>query len=519
MRASQELVAKRMPKRSILVRAMLFAETASALLLIQLGLFTHPAMIVIMFFIMQFCASFPREDCTQGKRFQCLELRSFFSSLLTPKHYSAFGLRKRQENTRLFVLSMMILRLICAIVVMKSLSDGCLVGCPYYQCNVQKKEGLTYGWVTAGLNESMTLDIEKCFPGGGISSLDAVLGTVCHYPLEHLLNEHNRASWMVFPASMVHSDFSLCNPEVGSIPGIMKDACYNEAFDPVAYHYCLSNPPGIDFPGYCDQGFFFCSSRRDKDSGPEGVLVSAYMLVPICGFGLVILLRLLPAFCGQSGMMSVPEDKDLRQAIRARTRQLQQELQTGRPESSLWWDRRAFEFKMSFLVIDVLLDAWSCFSFFRDGAWVFAACQLLLLLISFFVELRSIGFKQFFFAIAESWKAGLPSDLVCPADPVICLCLFSLNLRPPAASSRSPQPHSLLLENMLEVDTNDTNLTSIYIGCQKACQSECRIEYPHVDKMPLTVQKTMLEKMSGAFQTSCQKACNNLQCYGEDCSK
>lgn len=26
-----------------------------------------------------------------------------------------------------------------------------------------------------------------------------------------------------------------------------------------------------------------------------------------------------------------------------------------------------------------------------------------------------------------------------------------------------------------------------------AYQSECRIEYPHVDKMPLTVQKPMLE--------------------------
>lgn len=171
VRASQELVAKQMPKRSILVRAMLFAETASALLLIEFGLFTHPAMIVLPFFIMQCCASFPREDCTQGKRFQFLELRSFFSSLFTPKHYSAFGLRKRQENTRLFVLSMMSLQLICAIVVVNSLSDGCLVGCPYYQCNVRTQEGLTEWWVTAGFgNESVTLHIEKCFPGGGGST-------------------------------------------------------------------------------------------------------------------------------------------------------------------------------------------------------------------------------------------------------------------------------------------------------------------------------------------------------------
>lgn len=521
VRASQELVAKQMPKRSILVRAMLFAETASALLLIEFGLFTHPAMIVLPLFIIQCCASFPREDCTQGKRCQGLELRSVFSSLLAPKHYSAFGLRRRQENIRSFVWPMMFVRLICAIVVTKSLSDGCLVGCPYYQCEIDvyydKGQRQVDRWMRAGFgNESLTGSAKECFPEGASISEDAI-EYICR-STEPNLQSMGRHTWPIFPNSMAPPG---SRPVCSSIPiaNMIFAACEIGDLDPVAYVSCFTTLQGDYFPGYCAQVFFFCSSIRGKNSGPGAVLVAAYMFVPICGFGLLILLHLLPAFSGQSGMMSVPEDKDLRQAIRARTRQLQQELRTGRPQSSLWWDRRAFEFKMSFLVIDVLLDAWSCFGFFRDGSWGFATCQLLLLLISFFVELRSIGFKQFFFAIAESWKAGLPSDLVCPADPVICLCLFSLNLRPPTASSRSPQPHSLLLENMLEVDTNDTNLTSNYIGCQKACQSECRIEYPHVDKMPLTAQKTMLEKMSGAFQTSCQKACNSLQCYGEDCSK
>ena len=253
-----------MPKRSILVRAMLFAETASALLLIQLGLFTHPAMIIIPFALMAF-VSLPREDFSNGDKLQCLELRSFFSSLLTPKHYSAFGLRKRQENTRLFVLPMMILRLICAIVVMKSLSEGCLVGCPYYQCNLQMSKGWTDRWMTAGFGtESMTLQLEKCFPEGRIYSLQNVLGTVCHHPREHLLDEHDHGSWMVFPARMVYSDFydSLCNPEVGSIPGIMKDACYNEVFDPVAYHYCLSNPPGNCFQAIAIKVFFLQLHKR-----------------------------------------------------------------------------------------------------------------------------------------------------------------------------------------------------------------------------------------------------------------
>ena len=442
-----------MPKRSILVRAMLFAETASALLLIEFGLFTHPAMIVIPFFIMA-CVSLPRENFSKGEKFQWLELRSFFSSLLTPKHYSAFGLRRRQENIRLFVLPMMILRLICVVIVAKSLSDGCLFGCRYYQCEVDtvhKHFGAgnlvtwsgTRRWMMGGFgNESTALKAEECFPNS--PSIADVIETICgSRTFPHGVYDGGRYTWPVFPASMVPSDsYSLCDPEVESIPRIMTWACLGEDLDPVAYQYCLSTFQGKYFPGYCDQVFFFCSSIRiiNKNGffGLEEVLVVAYMLVPICGFGLLILVRLVATSFGQSGMMNVPEDKDLRQAIRARTRQLQQELQTGRPESSLWWDRRAFEFKMSFLVIDVLLDAWSCFSFFRDGSWGFAACQLLLLVISLSVEFRSIGFKQLLFAIAESWKAGLPSDLVCLAD----LCLFSLNLRPPPASSRSPQPYS-----------------------------------------------------------------------------
>ena len=422
VRASQELVAKQMPKRSILVGAMLFAETASALLLIEFGLFTHPAMIVLPF-VLTACVSVQREDFSKGEKFQCLELRSFFSSLLTPKHYSAFGLRRRQKHTRSFVGPMMILRLICAVVVTKSLSDGCLVGCPYYQCEYSRLYDTSEARMMAGFGiESMTLKAETCFPEG--ASIADVVDAICVSGYRTF--NHGDRGWnefgysqLVFPDSMLppHAT-SLCDPEAETIPGIMAGACHNDYMDPVAYQYCLRTLQGKLFPGYCDQVFFFCSSIRGALVGR--VLVGAYMFTPICGFGLLILLHLLPAFFGQFGMMNVPEDKDLRQAIRARARQLEQELQAGRPQRSLWWDRRAFEFKMSFLVIDVLLDAWSCFSFFLDESYVFAACQLLLLVMSLFVELRSIGFKQFFFAIAESWKAGLPSDLVCLTHVYVC---------------------------------------------------------------------------------------------------
>ena len=275
VRASQELVAKQMPKRSILVRAMLFAETASALLLIEFGLFTHPAMIVIPFFIMA-CVSLPRENFSKGEKFQWLELRSFFSSLLTPKHYSAFGLRRRQENIRLFVLPMMILRLICVVIVAKSLSDGCLFGCRYYQCEVDtvhKHYGAgnlvtwsgTRRWMMGGFgNESTALKAEECFPNS--PSIADVIETICgSRTFPHGVYDGGRYTWPVFPASMVPSDsYSLCDPEVESIPRIMTWACRGEDLDPVAYQYCLSTFQGKYFPGYCDQVFFLQLHKNYK---------------------------------------------------------------------------------------------------------------------------------------------------------------------------------------------------------------------------------------------------------------
>lgn len=50
LQAAQELVNEKMPKRALVVKLLLFTEVASALLMVQLGQFTHAGFIVIPFF-------------------------------------------------------------------------------------------------------------------------------------------------------------------------------------------------------------------------------------------------------------------------------------------------------------------------------------------------------------------------------------------------------------------------------------------------------------------------------------
>jgi len=150
---------------------------------------------------------------------------------------------------------------------------------------------------------------------------------------------------------------------------MLKDGCVREAFDPAYYQICLDN---TWFPGTCNGRFLFCSLISETMS-LEKSLTLLYVLAPLAGFFLVLPLRLGGCLFG---MMSIPENKGLKRAITARARQMEQELQSGKLQSSLWWDRRAFEFKIGFAAIDVILDAGSCFNFILADSYIFAACQL-----------------------------------------------------------------------------------------------------------------------------------------------
>ena len=405
VRASKELVAKYMPKRSIFLRATLFAEVASALLFIQVGLFTHPAMIAVPFLIMAFVA-LQRVDYVnvQGEDQHSLcDPRGFFLSLITPKNYSIFGLRTRQQGTKFFVWPMMLVRLICAIVIGAVLFGSCHA-CPslVHSCEYTTRveyvrrpvspsrlrffsnlsETWDACWIHSPSYDSVEAKIvwhELCLktrPSDIQGFEERVTFVEYQGPF---VKEYYRITWAVFPAkptrhyNQIHDrkGFStLCDKDVGIIPGMLKDGCENEAFDPVYYTTCLDN--NLLFPGTCNGRFLFCS-LIGKTMSLAKLLTLLYVLAPLAGFFIVLPLRLGGCLFG---MMSVPENKGLKRAITARARQLEQELRSGKFQSSLWWDRRAFEFKIGFAAIDVILDAGSCINFMLADAYIFAACQL-----------------------------------------------------------------------------------------------------------------------------------------------
>ena len=391
VRASQELVAKYMPKRNIFIRATLFAEVASALLFIQVGLFTHPGMIVVPFFIMAFVA-LRRVDYVEGEsQHVSCDPRGFFLSLITPKNYSVFGLRRRQRSTEFFVWPIMLVRLICAIVIGVVLFGPCYTcpslvhSCEYKFCknkaceDLSEKARLEFYTTVTELSDTCWFHTNSYFyhykrrAWHSKMCLDTRPRELQDFEERVSHDKHdNRVRWHVFPPPDVPDEkgfWSLCDKKVAIIPGMLKDGCVREAFDPAYYQICLDN---TWFPGTCNGRFLFCSLISETMS-LEKSLTLLYVLAPLAGFFLVLPLRLGGCLFG---MMSIPENKGLKRAITARARQMEQELQSGKLQSSLWWDRRAFEFKIGFAAIDVILDAGSCFNFILADSYIFAACQL-----------------------------------------------------------------------------------------------------------------------------------------------
>ena len=225
--------------------------------------------------------------------------------------------------------------------------------------------------------ESQTLD-----PRGFLLSLI----TPQNYSVFGLRKRQQKTTCFVWPMMLVHLICAIviglvllgsCQQRLGrgdgvdcdEVPGMLQDGCEEGAFGESDYRWCVRL---AYFPGTCNGRFLFCS-LTNAELTLGRLLTLVYILAPVGGFFVILPLRLGGCL---AGVMSVPENKGLERAITARARQLEQELQSGKLQSSLWWDRRAFEFKVGFAAIDVILDAGSCINFMLADSYIFAACQL-----------------------------------------------------------------------------------------------------------------------------------------------
>ena len=81
LQAAQEVVSEKMPRRALVVKLLLFTEVASALLMVQLGQFTHAGLIAVPFFLTSLAAIHREHDSIHLP-----DPRSVLLAVLSPKN-------------------------------------------------------------------------------------------------------------------------------------------------------------------------------------------------------------------------------------------------------------------------------------------------------------------------------------------------------------------------------------------------------------------------------------------------
>eukprot|EP00434_Breviolum_minutum_P006287 symbB.v1.2.005547.t1/scaffold258.1/size251559/1 len=138
LRAAEETVKQSMPLVALATRLVLFCDVMSALLVIQLGQFSHPALSVFPILIAAIVA-LERRDWTDPARTetQAFDVRGILGAVLTPKNFSSFGLVRRQKGATKTVVLMILTRLVCGILLVVILQGrDCHIDHDRYQCNM-----------------------------------------------------------------------------------------------------------------------------------------------------------------------------------------------------------------------------------------------------------------------------------------------------------------------------------------------------------------------------------------------
>lgn len=122
LQAAQEVVSEKMPRRALVMKILLFTEVVSALLMVQLGQFTHAGFIAIPFFL-TILVAVQREHWAHS--IQLPDPRSVLLSVLSPKNYAIFGLRRGQKGIATFLATVVFLRILCLVPLAVTLRAEC----------------------------------------------------------------------------------------------------------------------------------------------------------------------------------------------------------------------------------------------------------------------------------------------------------------------------------------------------------------------------------------------------------
>ena len=433
LQAAQEVIGEEMPRRALIVKMLLFTEVASALLMVQLGQFTHAGLIAIPV-ILTSLAAIHREHWLHSVHLP--DPRNVLLAVLSPKNYSLFGLRRRQQGVAAFLSTMIFLRLLCLVPLAVTLPAKCATpGCRVHFCyryDTTRWDFRTYQradappqceWPPARWDfieyengfiwsdpdrhstvsrEGILFDVslvekwcqrnEKTRPG--------VPTAMLWYPWEY-------STIFAWPPANFSGYSGLCAEDLKLVPAIARHSCIAGTWDPLLYQYCLKDSW---LPNMCNAEFMLCSYATGNFEG-QALLVLTYILIPGAALLLMLLIHVLVLFFGNFSTIHAEEDVELRRTVQRRAASLQERLRTDQLEGSLWWSRRTLEAKLLFFLSDIVLDMICCVNFFLAEAYAFGGCQLVVVLFSGILQLK-VGFGTTWKAILNSLHKGLPNNVV-----------------------------------------------------------------------------------------------------------
>ena len=437
LQAAQEVVSEKMPRRALVMKILLFTEVVSALLMVQLGQFTHAGFIAIPFFLTSLVAV-QREHWAHS--IQLPDPRSVLLSVLSPKNYSIFGLRRGQKGIATFLATVVFLRILCLVPLAVTLRAECAnPRCFLHRCDPWPKNWVLVSaergdrppdcewpasWVrmsTAVANAPFSQVSIGIAPDGSRSTHDYSKAfnlaidksriddwctkngpTMAKVPKTMWAYDNHSLLW---PNSNISG---LCGEELNLVPAMARHSCMAGTWDPLLYQTCLYD--AFLLPNGCNAKFVICGISNGSLEG-QASLVLAYMLVPSVALLLMVIIHVLVLIFGNFSTIQVQEDVELRRAVRRRTANLQERLQNDQLDGSLWWSRRSLEAKLVFFLSDIVLDMICCINFFRAGAYAFGGCQLVILTFSGILQLK-VGFSSTWKAIRNSLRKGLPNNVV-----------------------------------------------------------------------------------------------------------
>eukprot|EP00438_Fugacium_kawagutii_P000552 Skav223853 [mRNA] locus=scaffold2304:427062:430683:- [translate_table: standard] len=431
LRAAERTVKAEMPRRALTARLLLACDIVSAVLVIQIGQFTHPVawlQVVVVTFLRRFVASLRLNWADERTQVRSLDPRAILASLIAPVHYSAFGLVKGQKGAARTAVAMVGVRSVCCILLLAILaSRNCTKPVAPWVCRCNNEYGFdknlriqTSGWEKDqedqwycptqvqmvqydqsryGLNGGVG------FVGGDDYELHKDIGPLCDAVEEELIPYKGRTDGNYWAGKMAIPLFD-CSLN-GLMPAMLEASCEAKEIDIVRFWECYTSWPSL-VSGICAGRFTLCAALGGELQLKD-LLVLSYVLMPTAALMLSILThggghRMNPP------LMDVNADKALRKQIKRQAADLQKQLESGNLQESLLYSRNARVSVSLLFRTSFCKDANCLMSFVRSGLWGFAACQLAIFLICGFFQLRSVCGQASKKAISDSWRVGIPTN-------------------------------------------------------------------------------------------------------------